>query len=616
MGARAVIIGTAGHIDHGKSALVTALTGRAVDRLVEERRRGITIDLNFAPLEIEGLPPAGIIDVPGHEDLVRTMVAGATGVDLVLLVIDLAEGPRPQTEEHLTILEQLRIPRGIPVFTKADLVEPDWADLVVAETMPRLARSRVRFEAPAVVSAVTGAGIAALRTRLAEAMAQAAARPVAATFRMPVDRTFSVAGVGTVVTGTAWSGTLSIGDVVRILPDGSEGRVRSLETFGRPSDQARPATRTALGLAGVDRDRAGRGQTVVTGVWKTSTVLDVSVELVASAPRGLAHRTRVRIHHGTAEVLARVSAPAPIEPGASGIVRLVLEKPMVVRGGDRLVLRSYSPVTTIGGGSVLDPFPPRRSRPGDTPVPDPPDERAAALVGRRRDGLPLEELAQLVGLDAPLDERALARSKLVLAGRRVVHRSAMAALRAALLAAIERHHAEHPAEAGLSLGTLRQQLRRPDEVTDVVLSELLRNGKVEVEQGLVSLVGFAPVLAGGEDGLERLVSFLEVRGLETPTADEIADALAITPIGGVLRRAIEVGRVVAIDRERYAARSAAAGFVETLRSFGSDHPITPATLRDRTGLTRKYLIPLLEWADRQGVTRREGEGRVLVQSGR
>lgn len=612
-----MIIGTAGHIDHGKSALVTALTGRPVDRLEEERRRGITIDLNFAPLDFEGLPTVGIIDVPGHEDLIRTMVAGATGVDLVLLVIDLAEGPRPQTEEHLTILEQLHIPLGIPVFTKADLVEREWADLVVAETLPRLARSRVRFEPPAIVSAVTGEGMAALRARLADQVARVATRASAGVFRMPVDRTFSVAGVGTVVTGTTWSGALSVGDVVRIQPDGGEARVRSIEAYGRQVAHALPATRTALGLAGVDRDRVGRGHTIVTGPWSPSTALDVHVELVAGAARGLGHRSRVRIHHGTAEVLARISTAAPVEPGAGAIVRMVLERPMVVRGGDRLVLRSYSPVATIGGGSVIDPFPPRRSRPADLSVTGvTAEDRAGLLIARRPDGVPSEVVPQLTGLDADLDARALARLKLVTVGRRVVHRATLAAIRATVLDTVQRHHRDEPAAAGLSIETLRQRLRRPDELTDAVVADLVRDARVSLDQGQVALSDFRQQLTGGEDAVDRVGALLEERGLEVPTAEEIGVALGIDPIGGVLRRAVDAGRAVAIDRERFAARPAAEGFVATLKELGRTAPITPAILRERLGLSRKYLIPLLEWADRQGVTRREGEGRVLVQSGR
>ncbi|HEY9519065.1 MAG TPA: selenocysteine-specific translation elongation factor, partial [Gemmatimonadales bacterium] len=280
-----MIIGTAGHIDHGKSALVTALTGRPMDRLAEERRRGITIDLNFAPLRLEGLPPAGIVDVPGHEDFVRTMVAGASGIDLVMLVVDAAQGPQPQTWEHLAIVEQLRIPRGIAVITKADLADPEWIELVGGELMSRLQESPVEFAGPAVVSAVTGQGIPELLAWLRDRMERVPARPEPDAFRMPIDRVFSLAGVGTVVTGTPWSGALRIGDQVRILPEGTPARVRSLEAYGEVISETAPRARTAIGLAGTDRAAAGRGDVLVGGTipWQATSALDVRIELLPGA---------------------------------------------------------------------------------------------------------------------------------------------------------------------------------------------------------------------------------------------------------------------------------------------------------------------------------------------
>src|SRR3954471_13021155 len=247
-----MIIGTAGHIDHGKSTLVTALTGRPMDRLAEERRRGITIDLNFAPLDLGAGRVAGIVDVPGHEDFVRTMVAGASGIDIALLVIAADEGIMPQTTEHLAVLEHLGVPVGIPVVTKADLVDPEWLELVLLEVAERLAASSVAFAPPIAVSARIGEGVADLRERIGAQ--QAAVRPSGDLFRLPVDRAFSVAGVGTVVTGTSWSGRLEVGDAVVLLPDGDEGRVRSVEMFGQASEHSEPGARTAVGIAGVARD--------------------------------------------------------------------------------------------------------------------------------------------------------------------------------------------------------------------------------------------------------------------------------------------------------------------------------------------------------------------------
>jgi selenocysteine-specific elongation factor len=289
-----VIIGTAGHIDHGKSALVTALTGKPMDRLAEERRREITIELNFAPLDLGHGRVAGMVDVPGHEDFIRTMVAGASGIDLALLVVAADEGIMPQTEEHLTILEQLRVPAGLSVITKTDLVDADWLQLVTTELSERLAGSPIPFEAPVTVSARTGMGIEVLRDRLRSQAAALAVSHVPDAFRMPVDRIFSVAGVGTVVTGTSWSGRLRIGDDVVILPSGIHGRVRSLESYGHAVERSLPRARTAVGIAGVERSALARGDVLVTEdlAWRTTSVLDVEISLVAGAPKPLTSRTR------------------------------------------------------------------------------------------------------------------------------------------------------------------------------------------------------------------------------------------------------------------------------------------------------------------------------------
>ncbi|HET6836617.1 MAG TPA: selenocysteine-specific translation elongation factor, partial [Gemmatimonadales bacterium] len=292
-----MIIGTAGHIDHGKSTLIKALTGQAMDRLAEERRREITIELNFAPLDLGGGRVAGVVDVPGHEDFIRTMVAGASGVDLALLVIAADEGIMPQTEEHLLILEQLGVTRGIPVITKADLVETDWLELVTLEVAERLATSSVSFDYPVVVSVRNGHGIQALKERLATHAKVLEQRPQGDAFRMPIDRVFSLPGVGTVVTGTAWSGRLGIGDSVVALPSGQRGRVRSLESYGRAVDRSRPGARTAVGLAGVDRSGLSRGEVLVTEQlpWTASAALDVEIHLSATAARPLGARSRVRL---------------------------------------------------------------------------------------------------------------------------------------------------------------------------------------------------------------------------------------------------------------------------------------------------------------------------------
>jgi selenocysteine-specific elongation factor len=611
-----MIVGTAGHIDHGKSALVTALTGVAVDRLAEERRRGITIDLNFAPLALEGVPPAGIVDVPGHEDFVRTMVAGASGIDLVLLVVDAAQGPEPQTWEHLAIVEQLGVPRGIPVVTKADLVAPDWLELVLAELELRLARSPVSFEAPAVVSAVTGQGIAELKARLAATLAAVPARRSDDLFRMPIDRAFSLPGVGTVVTGTPWSGSLVIGGSVRVLPAGHVARVRSLEAYGAAQARSSPGSRTAVGLAGIERLEVRRGDVLVDAdaPWQTTGALDVELTLLAGA-KAIDRRTRLRLHLGTAELLARVYPRGAIGAGETGLARLVLERPTVARGGDRFVLRSYSPVTTIGGGRVLDPAPPRRAVwPAELADPEP-GARLLGLSLRRPAGVPFAKLPVLLGGTAAEALRAAeATAALIAVSDRWIPRARFTAARDALVARLERHHLDHPAEAGLSVETLRRALGDDDWMAAAALDVLTKGKQIRVVEGLATKAGFAPRSGGGDAEVERAVEALRAAGLAPPTVPELERQLGLRDLRGALRVAAGRGLVEAIETDRYGATSVLEQFAAVLRDLGTGGAeISPQLVRERTGLSRKFLIPLLEWADRKAVTRRDLDGKRTLR---
>ncbi|MBA3259990.1 MAG: selenocysteine-specific translation elongation factor [Gemmatimonadales bacterium] len=610
-----MILGTAGHIDHGKSALVTALTGRAMDRLAEERRRGITIDLNFAPLDLGNGIIAGVVDVPGHEDFVRTMVAGASGIDLALLVVAADEGIMPQTEEHLGILEQLAVPAGIPVVTKADLADPEWVELVAAELAERLALSPVAFESPIAVSARTGQGIETLRARLSALAATVAVRPADDLFRLPVDRAFSVAGVGTVLTGTAWSGQIALGDAVLLLPTGGSGRVRSIEIHGTSVGRSAPGARTAVGVAGLAREGARRGAILVQEgfAWMPTTAIDAEVALGRAAPRPLGSRSRVRLHLGTAEVMARVLPRAPIEPGGTGVARLALEQPIVARGGDRFVLRSYSPVTTIGGGRVLDPLPPRRrvlwpaglgaGKPG---------ERFRSLLERRPTGISAAILPILLG-PPPRTAEEVARDEpnARLVGSHWVATAILEGKAAQALATVRQYHRSHPSDRGMPLETLRRSLRTPDDVAEAVLADLRGSGRIRRVDGLVALAGFAPRVEGGDAEIDRIVRILEEASLSPPSLPELERETGRRDVAAMLRLAAASGRVEAVERDRYYARGALDRFITTLTEVGSHSDIAPGALRDRLGISRKYLIPLLEWADGKGITMRVGEGRRL-----
>jgi selenocysteine-specific elongation factor len=609
-----MIIGTAGHIDHGKSTLVTALTGRPMDRLAEERRREITIELNFAPLELSNGKVAGMIDVPGHEDFVRTMVAGASGIDLALLVIAADEGLMPQTEEHLLILEQLGVERGIAVITKADLVEPDWLQLVVLETAERLGASSIAFDEPLVVSARTGQGLEELR-RVIEAHAQRADhRPARDGFRMPIDRVFSLPGVGTVVTGTAWSGRVTIGDSVIALPSGAGGRIRSLESYGSPVERTQPGARIAVGIAGIDRDDVARGAVLVTHQmpWAATSALDVELALDRHAPRALTPRTRIRVLLGTTEVMARVLPRSEVGPGGNGLARLRLESPLVARAGDRFVLRSFSPVTTIGGGRVLDPLPPRGGLWPPELAANNPAARLRAILQRRPRGVERFLLPILLGIpEQEANEVAAKEPGARLVGSLWINRSATEDLTRRGLSVLRDYHREHPSQPGMPLQTLRHSLRAREAVVDAALDDAVRAGRIRRTEGLAALAGFVPRVAGGDEEVARIVKVLEQANLAPPSVAELERSTGWRDLYPLLRLAASRGQIEAVERDRYYSRQALDRFAEVLQEMGQAGPIVPAAVRDRLGVTRKYLIPLLEWADGRGITVREGEGRRL-----
>jgi selenocysteine-specific elongation factor len=610
-----MIVGTAGHIDHGKSALVTALTGRAMDRHAEEKRRGITIDLGFAPLALDGGCVAGVVDVPGHEDFVRTMVAGASGVDVALLVVAADEGVMPQTREHLLVLEQLEVPLGIPVVTKADVAEPDWLELVVADVAEWLAKSPVAFEPPVVVSARTGAGLDELRARLSALAPRIRARARDDLFRLPADRAFSIAGAGTVVTGTAWSGRARVGQQVRIVPAGIEARVRSIESHGRAAERSEPGARTALGLAGIERSDVARGDTVVAAdaPWAASPALDAELALAADAPRALAPRTRVRVHLGTAQVLARVASVAPIAPGAKGLVRLALESPLVARGGDRFVLRSFSPVVTIGGGRVLDPAPPSRARrPDGALASGDPGARLGALLRRRQGGADRALLPILLGAPpADVDRLVAGDARFRSVGDRVALAAVLDEAGAAALEQLRGFHRAHPTERGASVETLRRSVAGPEWIADAAIAALAAGRKLVVADGFAALPGFSPRAIAGDADVALVLDEVARAGLTPPSVPELETALGRRDVAAILRSAAAAGRVEAVERDRYYARDALDRFVEVLRQLAAAGDITPAALRDATGASRKFVIPLLEWSDRRGLTVRVGETRRL-----
>ena len=621
MGPTRFVVGTAGHIDHGKTALVKALTGVDTDRWEEEKRRGITIDLGFAPLPLPGGIQASVVDVPGHEGFVKNMLAGATGIDVALLIIAADEGIMPQTEEHLAIVELLGVRRGIPVLTKRDLVDDEWLALVRTEVAARLERSRIPWHTPVATSAVTGEGLEVLKQALVEVAADLTDRSADDLFRLPIDRVFALAGAGTVVTGSTWSGTVTAGDSVRLLPLDREVRVRSIQVHSQDADQAGPGRRTALALVGVAKEELDRGHVAVTGQgWAPTSTLDVSLELLPGAKKPLAVRTRIRVHLGTAEVLGRVAQVRAIAPGEISLARLLLERPLVARGGDRFVIRSFSPVTTIGGGVVLDPFPPRRPRVSERGLApgQPASERLARLVdeagllGVRASGLGVRLGVLPAEVPAVIDT---AGKGVLSAGEMLVSRRAVAAEVDRLAGLVARHHEQHPLDPGLSLQALRASVTAPPAVLDLLVEHGVKKQAWELTEGgaAVRKPGWhAALKARAGDAGGRLAQRLAEARWQLPTVAELQREFSDPTVPALLAHLAREGSVERVDQERYALKQALEEFrravEDTLRELGA---ATPAQFRDRLGLTRKYLIPLLEWADRRGITSRKGDTRVL-----
>ncbi len=658
-----VVLGTAGHIDHGKTALVKALTGVDTDRLEEEKRRGITIDLGFAPLVLGGVA-AGVVDVPGHEGFIRNMVAGATGVDLALLVVAADEGVMPQTLEHLHILALLGVRRGVVALTKCDLApEAAWREMVADEIREKIRRVFGEPWPVVEVSATQSTGLDALRSALEEAAQSVAQRPADDRFRLPVDRVFALPGAGTIVTGTLWSGTAAEGDRLTLLPAGLEARVRSIEVHDRPAARAEPGRRTALALVGPSKEQVARGDTLVSGAgWRASRALDVALTMLPGTEGRLRPRLRVRIHHGTAEVLARVvPSPAPVNPvggpgpsagktrdaaakddgAAAGTsagaaspwaatrvaARLLLESPLVARAGDRFVVRSYSPVTTIGGGVVVDPWaedlPAARGR-GTRAGPDLPasDTALASLLVSRRaaKGLTREELEVAAGMDRQRLGAALSAAigsgGLVEAEGRLFASAEVEALADRLAASLAQFHAEHPLEPGMPAQAWRASAgSAPVPLVELAVQKLLGSTQVQRDGALARRAGWTPSLDAGAARLrDVLLAALREADAEPPSVGELAarHSEAGADVPGLLRLMAREGLVVAVGKDRYYEAGALARererVVALLGELGS---ASPAALRERIGRSRKWLIPLLEWCDSQGITIRRGDDRIL-----
>ena len=628
---RHVIIGTAGHIDHGKSTLVLALTGTDPDRLQEEKARGITIDLGFAHT-IENGVALSFVDVPGHERFVRNMMAGVGGMDLVMLHVAADESVMPQTREHFDICRLLRVPAGLIVLTKADLADAATLDVVRLEVQELAAGSFLEGAPILAVSARTGAGLPELRRTLAELGASVPGRPSVGPPRLPIDRVFSMRGFGTVVTGSLMTGRLAVDDELVLLPAGRPVKIRGLQVHGAKEREAVAGQRVAVNLSGVDAVEIDRGETLtLPGAVTITRRADLEIELLPSVP-ALRHGARVRFHHGTRELLGRVVVPggAAIPSGETGFARIRLEAPAVLARGDRFIVRAYSPLVTIGGGTVLDPLPPRKG------VRTPAGRARFASVAEQQDaldavavmigeaglaGFPLAQLGARAGVRAEQQDGLIAR--LEQAGRatrfaaHLVSSAQLAAAQEAALAVLTEYHGAHPLAEGIPREELRERLfaDAPLAVFEHALDQLQRGGKIAARDR-VALTTHQVVLSD-EDARARaaIVRALSEAGLTPPDHASLAAKIAMPAKAVERMTALLVRQKVVIRLGDLLFHETALNRLKSelqgLKKAGTG-TIDVAAFKERFGVSRKYAIPLLEFLDRERVTRRAGETRQIL----
>ena len=625
-----VIVGTAGHIDHGKSSLVLALTGTDPDRLREEKERGITIDLGFAHTT-EQDTVLSFVDVPGHERFVRNMLAGVGGMDLVMLHVASDESVMPQTREHFEICRLLEVPAGLVVITKSDLADAGMLDVVRLEVQELVSRSFLDGAPVIGVSARTGEGVPELRRVLASLASAVRRRSSDGPPRLPIDRVFSLKGFGTVVTGTLLTGRLTHDDELILQPSGRAVTVRGLHVHGKAQAEAVAGQRVAVNLSGVDVADVARGETLTrTDAVTVTRHADVHIELLPTA-RQIKHGARVRFHQGTRELIGRVVLPdvTHLEPGAAASARIYFDAPAVIVRGDRFILRAYSPLTTIAGGTILDPLPPRRG------------VRTAAGIARLTRLLQSDEdavmtaideagvcgltLPQLIGrLGVPWHQRQTIVDRLIDAGLAseiggvLVSAARLSAIEDALIAAVTRYHASHPLEDGMPREEARERLfaSAPLPVFEHVL-RVLTDRKRIVARDRIALAGHNVALTDDEArARDAMIETLRAAKLTPPDPSTLATQIRV-PLDLINRIATLLVRRAELVRAgdllfHASALTQLKSEIQALKQSGAGDTIDVAAFKDRYNITRKYAIPLLEYLDRERITRRVGDARKIL----
>jgi len=616
------VIGTAGHVDHGKSTLVQALTGIDPDRLAEEKSREMTIDLGFAWLTLNG-EEVGVVDVPGHRDFIENMLAGVGGIDLALFVIAADEGVMPQTREHLAILDLLKINRGVVALTKCDLIDDaDWLELVTLEVADVLENTTLAGSPIIPVSARTGAGITDLKTALGNRLAEIDPPGDWGKARLPIDRVFSLAGFGTVVTGTLLDGSLRVGDEVHIQPGNLTGRIRGLQTHKTKRDMAHPGSRVAVNLTGVGREDLARGQVVaLSALLRETKLIDAQYRHLAGAAAPLSHNTEVKLFIGSAEVTARARliGQDKIEAGTEGWIQLALSAPVAVIRGDRYILRRPSPGETIGGGTVLDPHPGRRHRRFREDV----TSRFQALSQGTPDDLILNTLSRLgptptrnlidrAGL--PKEEAEAAIRMLITDGRIIDLGKVLLTpptwnvLRNQLLGMLENHHRNAPLRAGMEREAVRSKLQTIPTVFNMMVDEL-KVANLLVENGtLLKLPGHEIMFSAEEEAaIAQLMDQFKRQGILSPGVKECKAVVG----DGVYYALIDLGRLKSVSEDVvYTAKLYDQLLNQLTSHLHQTGSISAPEARDLLGASRKYAIALLEHMDELRITRRSGDIRL------
>ena len=633
-----IILGTAGHIDHGKTTLIKALTGTDTDRLKEEKERGITIELGFAHLSLANGQEVGIVDVPGHEKFVRHMVAGATGIDLVALVVAADEGVMPQTREHLEICELLKVKHGLVVLTKTDLVEDgDWLDLVREDIYDFLQGTFLASAAIVPVSAVTGDGLSLLLHELERLCEIVEARSTGGDFRLAVDRVFTMKGFGTVVTGTAIAGKVMTGDTLFVYPQQLKTKVRGIQVHNREVNEGLSGQRTAINLQGLEKAALERGNVLATPESLISSyMVDVRFQHLENAPRALRNRAKVRFHTGTSEIMGTLVLldTDALTPGEKGYAQLRLDKPVVVRSGDRFVLRSYSPMRTIGGGQILHPTPNKRKRLVDSTL------QTLAILERQE---PLE-IVKLYLKDAGfagIGERALSilanvpekrlrrllqdlmsRGEAIQFDReaqRFIHKDIYTNLTQLLRGQLEEFHQREPLRSGMNKEEIFARMPRgvDAKLFNELMQRLTRAGEIVQEKDSVRLSSHQVALVGKQEMVrEKIESIYRKAGLQPPFFREVAQSLGVSDgeARQILSWMLEQGVLIKVKEDMYFHHASLGDLKNRLLDiFAGQEEITTPQFKELTQTTRKYTIPLLEFLDATRFTIRVGDVRRLRQ---